>query len=53
MEAALGVAEAVKQERQEISGYVDQLRELHSDNRSAVTVLDFLQDLIRNREEND
>lgn len=41
--------QAVKQERIEILQYVDQLREMHNDNKSAVVVLDFLKDLIKNR----
>lgn len=50
METNPEIAEAIEQERQEILGYVDQLREMHSDNKSATTILDFLKDLIKNRE---
>lgn len=50
METDSEIIKAVKQERQEILEYVVQLQGMHSDNKSAVTVLDFLKDLIRNRE---
>lgn len=50
METDSEIMKAVDQERQEILGYVDQLREMHVDNKSAVTILDFLKDLIKNRE---
>lgn len=52
METDSEIAEAIEQERQEILGYVDQLREMHVDNKSAVTILNFLKDLISNRENN-
>lgn len=45
----LEIMDAIEQERQEILEYIEQLRKIHNDNKSAITVLDFLEDLIRNR----
>lgn len=49
MDIQAEVEEAIKRERQDILEYVEQLQELHDDNKSAVIVLDFLKDLIKNR----
>lgn len=46
---------AKNEERHTLIEYIKQMQEMHKDNKSVVTTLDFLTDLVRNRmkEKND